>query len=77
MRLPALSCFAMVVMTFSAFAGCNHRKLPPELNYSQENVELFRKSLGMPESTESQAQVEQANAEGDGTGDTSADSEED
>ena len=65
---------AVVLLTTSV--GCNHRKLPPELKYSPDNVDLIRKSLNMNESADEQPQkADQPN--GDGSGGSSADSDDD
>lgn len=60
--------FALAFVSLCVVSGCNHRKLPPELKYSPENVELIRKSLKMEESVD-----KQQNGEAGGSGDSSAD----
>ena len=66
---------ALAVISASAVPGCNHRKLPPELKYSAENVELIRKSLHMQESSgDPQQNAESQSGQSIGSGDSSSDS---
>ena len=67
---PRRLCFALALVGLCMASGCDHRKLPPELKYSPENVELIRKSLKMEKSADLQLQNGDANESGDSSADS-------